>query len=140
MHTYQQAQDFLQTTKIPENTREGRAARANDTQGNHGGFAELGTDTLERRLLGQMINQLRGGPGDDSPSNCASLLELTTVAYDSVGTRYTDGSGDSRRYRAAIEVLHSILISMRNGEVALGRVELLMLLQGVDTYTDNIFV
>lgn len=143
--TYREAQEHYGSVRIPANTKAGRAAAAGGTQADHGvediSFAEIDTHELERRILGQMIVQLRdeAGVSDDAASNYTSLLALTVVAFDRIGDQYPTGSDLRAQWLVALDVVHGILIGMRNQNEPFGRVEVLTLLLGVDTYTDNIF-
>lgn len=126
---------------------EGKAvAAAGQAQaGGHGtqvtSFTQLGTDTLVRRLLGQLIVRMRDGPGigGDGASNYAGLLELTLDAQDRIGARYTDGSQLKQQYSDTLNLIHEILVAMRDRGEPFGKVEVLALLLNVDTYSDNIF-
>lgn len=142
VHTYQQAQAFRGLVQIPGNTVAGRALRAYqgeaDRSINDLVLTEIPVDTFERRLLGQMIvrQQDTTGVSDDKNTNYERLLELTVEVQDLIMAQYQDGG---RELLNPVDVIHGILVGMRDAEKTFGKAELLALLTDVDTYTSNVF-
>lgn len=139
VHTYEQAQNFRALTRIPQNTVAGRSLRQGqvDDDVDDLDFTDIATNSPERRLLGQMIMRrlARSGIVDIATNNYDSLLELTEEAWDILVQRGEDESG----FLVAADVIEGILVGMRRRNQPFGKVEVLVLLQGVDTYTDNVF-